>query len=137
MRATDVKILEELEMIYGDKDCFASLHDWFGTAELYWNNIERLIKIANTAQKNSPSNVEEINLYTKRIIELFNKTKNYASRWDSKNKEKNSLSTQDYTQATNESWDRLEDWTATQEKLRQEILEFIELLNKIASKPYW
>ena len=33
MRATDAKALEELEMLYGDKDCFASLHDWFGEAE--------------------------------------------------------------------------------------------------------
>ena len=33
MRAIDAKILEELEMLYGDKDCFASLRDWFGTAE--------------------------------------------------------------------------------------------------------
>ena len=27
MRAIDAKILEELEMLYGDRDCFASLHD--------------------------------------------------------------------------------------------------------------
>ena len=47
MRAIDAKILEELEMLYGDKDCFASIHDWFGTAEAYWNNLERFLVIAD------------------------------------------------------------------------------------------
>jgi len=137
MRAIDTKILEELEMVYGDKNCFASLSDWFGTAEIYWSNLKRLLIVADTTKKNNPSAVEEINRYSKIITELFHKTKNYASTWNSKNKEKSSLSTEDYTHATNESWDRLDDWTATQEKLRQEILEFMELLNTIASKPYW
>jgi hypothetical protein len=137
MRAVDVKILKELEMLYGDKDCFASLHNWFGNAEVYWNNLKRLLKVADNTKKDKPSTVEEINLYTTQIDELFHRTKNYASKWNSKNKEKSNVSTKDYTQATNESWDRLDDWTVTQEKLRQEILEFIEVLNSIASKPYW
>lgn len=137
MRAIDAKILEELEMLYGDKDCFASLHNWFGNAEVYWNNLKRLLKVADNTKKDKPSTVEEINLYTTQIDELFHRTKNYASKWNSKNKEKSNVSTKDYTQATNESWDRLDDWTVTQEKLRQEILEFIEVLNSIASKPYW
>jgi len=134
MRAIDAKILEELEMLYGDKDCFASLHDWFGNAEVYWNNLKRLLKVADNTKKDKPSTIEEINLYTTQIDELFHRTKNYASKWNSKNKEKSNVSTKDYTQATNESWDRLDDWTVTQEKLRQEILDFMKLLYSIVSK---
>jgi hypothetical protein len=63
MRAIDTKILEELEMLYGDKDCFASIRDWFGTAEAYWTNLERLFMVADYAKKHNPSAVEEITTY--------------------------------------------------------------------------
>ena len=135
MRAIDAKILEELEMLYGDKDCFASLRDWFGTAETYWTNLERLFMVADYAKKHNPSVAEEITTYSERIVELFHQTKNYASGWDSKRKEKRRLSTEDYTEATDESWDALDKWTVSQEKLRQEILEFVELLYSVVSKP--
>jgi hypothetical protein len=128
MRAIDAKILEELEMLYGDKDCFASLHDWFGTAEAYWTNLERLFMVADYAKKRNPSAVEEITKYSKRIVELFHQTKDYASGWNSKHKEKCRLSTEDYTEAKDESWDTLDKWTVSQEKLRQAILELMELL---------
>jgi hypothetical protein len=134
MRAIDAKILEELEMLYGDKDCFASLRDWFGTAETHWNNLERLFMVAEYAKKHNPSESEEITTYSKRIVELFQQTKNYASVWNSKQKEKRRLSTEDYTEATDESWDKLDKWTVTQEKLRQEILDFMKLLYSIVSK---
>ncbi len=128
MRAIDAKILEELEMIYGDKDCFASLHDWFGTAKMYWTNLERLFMVADYAKKHNPSVAEEITTYSKRIVELFHQTKDYASGWNSKHKEKRRLSTDDYTEATDESWDAHDKWTVSQEKLRQAILDFMELL---------
>jgi hypothetical protein len=134
MRAIDTKILEELEMLYGDKDCFASLRDWFGTAEAYWTNLERLFMVADYAKKHDPSAVEEITTYNKRIVKLFQQTKNYASGWDSKRKEKRRLSTEDYTEATYESWDALDKWTVSQEKLRQAILEFVKLLYSVVSK---
>jgi len=134
MRAIDAKILEELEMFYGDKDCFASLQNWFGAAETCWANLERLFMVADYAKKHNPSATEEITAYSKRIVELFHQTKNYASGWNSKHKEKRRLSTEDYAGATDESWDKLDKWTVTQEKLRQEILDFIKLLYSITSK---
>jgi len=135
MRAIDAKVLEELEMLYGDKDCFASLRDWFGAAEAYWSNLERLFMVADYAKKHNPSAFEEITTYSKRIVELFHQTKNYAGGWDSKHKEKHELSTEDYTEATDESWDALDKWTVSQEKLRQAILEFMKLLYSVVSKP--
>ena len=134
MRAIDAKILEELEMLYGDKDCFASIRDWFGTAEAYWTNLERLFVVATYAKKHNPLAVEEITTYSKRIVELFHQTKDYASGWNSKHKENRRLSTEDYTEATDESWDELDNWTVSQEKLRNEILEFMELLRSVISK---
>ena len=128
MRAIDAKILEELEMLYGDKDCFASLQDWFGAAEAYWTNLERLFMVADYAKKQNPLAVEEITTCSKRIVELFHQTKDNANVWDSKHKEKNELSTEDYTEATDESWDKLDKWTVSQEKLRDAILELMELL---------
>ena len=128
MRAIDAKILEELDMLYGDKDCFASLHDWFGTAEVYWTNLERLFTVADYAKKTNPSEAEKIATFSKQIVELFHKTKDYASVWDSKHKEKHELSTADNTEATDESWDVLNKWTVSQEKLRDAILELMELL---------
>jgi len=135
MRAIDAKILEELEMLYGDKDCFASLRDWFGTAEAYWTNLERLFMVADYAKKHNPSAAEKIATCSKRIVELFHQTKDYASGWNSKHKEKRRLSTEDYTGATDESWDALDKWTVSQEKLRQAILEFMKLLYSVISKP--
>jgi len=135
MRAIDAKILEELEMLYGDKDCFASLRDWFGTAEAYWTNLERLFMVADYAKKHNPSAAEKIATCSKRIVELFHQTKDYASVWHSKRKEKRRLSTEDYTGATDESWDALDKWTVSQEKLRQAILEFMKLLYSVISKP--
>jgi hypothetical protein len=135
MRAIDAKILEELEMLYGDKDCFASICDWFGTAEAYWTNLERLFMVVDYAKKLDPSAVEELTTYSKRIVELFHQTKDYTSGWNSKHKENRTLSTEDYTEATDESWDALENWTVSQEKLRQSILEFMKLLYSVVSKP--
>ena len=122
-------------MLYGDKDCFVSLRDWFGTAERYWTNLKRLFMVADYAKKHNLSAVEEITTYSKRIVELFHQTKKYASGWNTKRKEKHRLSTEDYVEATDESWDTLDKWTVSQEKLRQEILEFIELLCSVVSKP--
>ena len=134
MRAIDAKVLEELDMLYGDEDCFASINDWFGGAEAYWTNLERLFMVANYAKNHNPSEFEKISIYQKRIVELFNQTKNYAFGWNSKHKEKNRLSTEDYTAATDESWDELDKWTDSQERLRQEILDFMELLYSVLSK---
>ena len=134
MRAKDAKIIEELEMLYGDRNCLASIQDWFGSAEVYWINLERLFIIADYAKKHNPNAVKEITTNSKQIVELFQQTKNYASGWSSKQKEKHSLSTEDYTEATNESWDELDKWTVSQEKLRQLILDFMELLKSIEIK---
>ena len=128
MRAIDEKILDELEMLYGDKNCFASIHDWFGTAEVYWTNLERLFMVANYAKKTNPSEAEKIATINKQIVELFQQTKDYASVWDSKHKEKHELSTADYTEAKDESWNALDNWTVSQEKLRDAILELIDFL---------
>ena len=128
MRAIDTKILEELEMVYGDKDCFASLHDWFGTAEVYLTNLERLFMVADYAKETNPSEAEKIVAYSKRIVELFHQTKDYANKWDSKGEEKHELSTADYTEATDKSWDELDKWTVFQEKLRDAILELMDFL---------
>jgi hypothetical protein len=135
MRAIDAKILEELEMLYGDKNCLASLQDWFGTAEVYWINIKQLFSIADYAKKHNPDAVKEIDNYSKQIVELFQQTKNYASGWSTKQNEKHSLSTEDYAEASNESWDELDKWTISQEKLRQSILDFMELLKSVEIKP--
>jgi hypothetical protein len=128
MRAIDAKILEELEMLYGDKDCFAFLQDWFGDAETYWANLERLFRVVDYAKKHNLSAAEEITAYSKRIVELFQQTKKYASGWNYKHKEKRRLSTEDYTEATDENWDNLDKWTVAQEKLRQKILDLMEFL---------
>ena len=135
MRAIDAKILDELGMLYGDKNCFASLRDWFGTAEIYWTNLERLFTVADHAKKLNPSAAEKIDTRSKRIVELFRQTKDYASVWDSKRKEKHELSTEDYSEATSESWDAMDNWRVSQEELRHAILEFMKLLNFTFSKP--
>jgi hypothetical protein len=118
-----------------EKDCFASLRDWVGTAETYSSNLKRLFIVADYSKKLYPSAVEEITMYNERIIELFNQTKNYASVWNSSHKEKLSPSADEYGETTEESWDALDKWTASQEKLRQEILYFMELLYSVPSKP--
>ena len=134
MRAIDAKILEELEMLYGDKACFARLRDWFGNAEVYWTNLERLFMVAEYAKKHNPSEAKKIAMYSKRIVELFHQTKDYASRWNLKPNENYRLSTEDYTEATDERWDALDQWTGSQEKLRQTILEFVKLLYSVVSE---
>ena len=135
MRAIDAKVLDELEMLYGDKNCFTSLRDWFGNAEKYWSNLERLFMVADYAKKTNPSEAEKITTRSKRIRELFHQTKDYASIWGSKRKEKTKLSTEDYTKASNESWDALDSWTVSQEKLRHTILEFIKFIYAVTSNP--
>ena len=134
MRAKDAKILDELEMHYGNKDCFYPLRKWFGTAEVYWVNLERLFMVAEYAKKHNPSVSEKIAVYSRRIVDLFHQTKDYASGWDSKHKEKYRLSTEDYVEATDESWDALDKWKVTQEKLRCLILDFVEFLHSVVSK---
>jgi hypothetical protein len=135
MRAKDAKILEELEMLYGDRDCFYPLQEWFGNAEAYWTNLERLFMVADYAKKHNPSVAEKITVYGRRIVDLFHQTRDYASRWDSKRKEKHRLSTEDYVEATDESWDALDKWAVTQEKLRFLVLEFAEFLYSVVSEP--
>ena len=128
MRATDAKTLEELEMLYGDRDCFASLQDWFGEAENYWNTLKRLLIIADYQKKHNLSTAKRITALNKMVVKLFQQTKNYSSVWNSKERQINELSTQDYAKATDESWDNLDKWTVSQEKLRQKILDLIEVL---------
>jgi uncharacterized protein YbdZ (MbtH family) len=135
MRAIDAKILEELEMLYGDKDCFYPLHDWFGAAEVHWTNLERLFMVADYAKRHNPSVAKDITASSRRIVDLFHQTKDYASGWESKHKEKHRLSTKDYVEATDESWDALDKWTATQEKLRRATWEFVRLLHSVVSEP--
>ena len=128
MRATDAKALEELEMLYGDRDCFASLHDWFGETENYWKKVKHLLIIADYTKKHNPSTAKKITSLSKMVIELFQQTKNYAIGWNSKDNPISKPSTEDYTKATDESWDNLDKWTVSQEKLRQKILALIEVL---------
>ena len=135
MRAIDAKILDELEMLYGDKDCFYPLREWFGTAEVHWTNLERLFMVADFAKKHNPSVAGKVATYSKQIVDLFHQTKGYAHMWDSKRKEKHRPSTEDYVEATDESWDTLDKWTASQEKLRCSILEFAEFLYSVVSEP--
>lgn len=127
MRATDAKVLEELEMFYGDRDCFASLHDWFGESENYWSKLKHLLSIADHTKKQS-INRKKITALSKMVVELFQQTKNFASGWTSKGDQISNLSTEDYTKATDEGWDDLDKWVVSQEKLRQKILDLIELL---------
>ena len=134
MRAIDAKTLDELELLYGDKDCFYPLREWFGTAEAHWANLERLFMVADYAKKHNPPVAEKITADHRRIIDLFHQTKDYASRWDSEHKEKHRLSTEDYIEATDESWDALDEWSVTQEKLRCLILEFVKFLYSVVSK---
>ena len=134
MRAIDAKILDELEMLYRDKDCFYPLREWFGTAEVHWTNLERLFIVANYAKKHNPSVAEKITTYGRQIVNLFHQTKDYASGWETEHKEKHRLSTEDYVKATDESWDALDKWAATQEKLRCLILEFVEFLYSVVSE---
>ena len=140
MRAIDAKILEELEMLYGDKDCFHPLHDWFGTAEAYWTNLERLFMVADyacaRAKKNNPTVAGKIAAYSEQIVELYHQTKEYANEWDSKRKEKHrsSSETEDFAKATDERLDTLNKWTVSQEKLRHVVLDLMRLLYSAASE---
>ncbi|UCE96188.1 MAG: hypothetical protein JSV51_00840 [Candidatus Bathyarchaeota archaeon] len=132
MRAIDAKILDELEMFFGDKDCFYPLREWFGTAKAHWINLERLLTVGNYIKKHNPSIAEKISAHDRRIVDLFHKARDFANVWGRKHKEKNKLSTEDYVEATNESWDALDEWVATQEKLRHSILEFMKFLHSIS-----
>jgi hypothetical protein len=134
MRAIDAKILDELEMLYGDKDCFYPLHNWFGTAEGHWATLERLFMVADYAANHNPSVTGKIAAYRKRIVDLFHHTKEHAAGWHSTQREKRTPSTEDYMKATDERWDALERWTATQEKLRHTILEFVQVLYSVVSE---
>lgn len=134
MRTIDAKTLDELELLYGDKDCFYPLREWFGTAEAHWANLERLFMVADYAKKHNPPVAEKITADHRRIIDLFHQAKDYASRWNSEHKEKHRLSTEAYIEATDESWDALDKWSATQEKLRCLTLEFVKFLYSVVSK---
>jgi hypothetical protein len=133
MRAIDAEILEELEMRYGDKDCFYPLREWFGAAETHWANLERLFAVVDYAKRQNPPLAEKITAYSRRIVDLFNQTKDYASGWETINDEKHRLTTKDYAEATDESWDALDKWVVTQEKLRCLILEFVKFLYSVVS----
>ena len=128
MRATDAKALEELEMLYGDKDCFASLHDWFGGAENYWNRLKQLLIIADYTNKNKPSAAKKITALSKIVVELFQQTRNYASDWNSKDNQISKFFTEDYTNATEANWDEFDKWNDSKEKLREKIIDLIELI---------
>jgi len=128
MRAKDATVLEELGMLYGDKDCFASLNDWFGDANHYWNNLKLLLIITDYAKKHNHSAAKKITALSEMVVELFQQTKNYARGWTSKDNQLSRPTTEDYATATNESWDKLDKWVDSQEKLRQNILDLIELL---------
>ena len=134
MRSMDARVLEELEMLYDDKNCFASLQGWSGTAETYLINLNRLLQVADNAKQQYPSETNAIDGYCKRIVKLFNQTKDYASGWNSESTEKRT-STEKYIKASEDSWDTLEQWTASQEKLRVEILKLVEFLYSIESNP--
>jgi hypothetical protein len=85
--------------------------------------------IADNSKKDNPSVIKEITAYNKRILDLFYQTKNCVQVWDS-NKKPNSkkISTEDYAEATDKSWDELDQWTVTQEKLRNAIMDLIDFL---------
>ena len=134
MRSIDARVLEELEMFYDDKDCFASLPNWSGIAETYLTNLNRLLQVADNAKKQYPSETNAIDGYCKRIVKLFNQTKGYARGWNSESTEKRT-STENYIEASEDSWDTLDQWTASQEKLRVEILKLVEFLYSIGSNP--
>ena len=44
------------------------------------------------------------------------------------------LSTEDYAEASDERWDELDKWEATQEKMRSLILEFLRFLYSVVSE---
>ncbi len=134
MRARDAKILDELEMLYGDKDCFYPLRDWFGTADTHWANIDRLFSVATYAAIHRPDTAAQIAASRTQIATLFQQTKDYASVWESKHQEKSRLATRDYVEASDESWDALDNWTASQQELRHAILAFVQLLYSVVSE---
>lgn len=134
MRAIDAKTLEEVEMRYGDKDCFYPFREWFGTAETHWTNLNRLFTVADYAKKHNPSVAEKITTDSKRIIDLFHQTKDFAGGWKTEDKGKNRISTKNYVEATDESWDALDNWTVTQEKLRRSIVDLARFLHSVISE---
>jgi hypothetical protein len=134
MRAIDAKILEELDMHYDDKECFASLDSWMENAKTYMINLNRLFLVADHAKQQHPSEANAIADYCKRIVTLFNQTKEYASEWSSKSPEQSRTSTENYITASEDSWDILDSWTASQEKLRDEILKLVDFLYSVDSE---
>jgi hypothetical protein len=134
MRAIDAKILEELDMHYDDKDCFASLESWLENAKTYMINLNRLFVVADHTKQQHPSEGNAIMDYRKRIVKLFNQTKEYASEWSSKSTEQSQTSTENYIKASEENWDSLDRWTASQEKLRDEILNLVDFLYSVDSE---
>jgi len=135
MRSIDARVLEELEMLYDDKDCFSSLPSWSGTAETYLTNLNRLLRVADNAKQQYTAEANAITGYCNRIVKLFNQTKDYASGWNSESTEKSRTSTENYIEASEDSWDTLDQWTESQEKLRDEILKLVEFLYSIGSNP--
>jgi hypothetical protein len=128
MRAIDANVLEKLDMFYGDRDCFASLNDWFGEAENYWNRLKQLLIISDYTNKHKPSEAKKITALSKIVVELFQQTRNYASDWNSKDNQISKLFTEDYTNATEANWDEFDKWNDSKEKLREKIIDLIELI---------
>ncbi|MFZ7138349.1 MAG: hypothetical protein ACOWW1_08020 [archaeon] len=135
MRATDEKILEELDMIYDDKDCFVSLDSWLGNPETYLTNINRLFLVADHTKQQHSSKANAITGYCKQILNLFNQTKQYAREWNSESPEPSPTSAENYIKASEESWDTLDQWTTSQEKLRAEIIKLVDFLYSVDSEP--
>ena len=134
MRATDAKILEELDMIYDDKDCFVSLDSWLRNPETYMSNINRLFLIADQTKQQHSSESNAITGYCERILKLFNQTKEYAREWNSQSTKQSQTSTEKYIKASEASWDTLDQWTASQEKLRCEIIKLVDFLYSLDSE---
>lgn len=136
MRAVDAKILEELEVFYGDEDCFSPLRDWFGTAEVHWANLGRLFSVAEYAEKHDPSVAEKIDGYSGRIVELFQQTRGLANMWDSQCTEEHGRTEapEDYAKASNECLEILGRVTAAQEKLRYAVVKYVEFLRSVVSE---
>jgi hypothetical protein len=121
-------------MLYGDKDCFYPLREWYGIAEEHWANVERLFAVAEYAKKHNPSSAKKIIAYSKQINDLFHQAKEYASAWGAEYKEKQRLSTKDYVEATDERWDAYDKWSVTQGKLRRSLIDFVRFLSSVLSK---
>ena len=136
MRAIDAKILDELEMFYGDEDCFSPLRDWFGTADVHWANLERLFAVAEYAKKHDPSVAEKVATFSGCIVELFEQTRDLANTWNAQRKEKRqrAAAAEDYATVSDERLEILRRVTVSQEELREAILNYIEFLHSVVSE---